>query len=80
MKLELIEPLCELSRGVYCLLLSSTVHPSTIYLLFLSDEVHALVQWLPFLGPDLAIWILGPVTHEQVEILQHAVGHPAGAR
>ncbi|KIM72691.1 hypothetical protein PILCRDRAFT_93354 [Piloderma croceum F 1598] len=42
--------------------------------------VRALVQRLPFLGPDLAIRILGPITHEQDKILQHAVGHPTGTR
>lgn len=47
-----------------------------------SDEVRALgrllsipaplVQRHPFPGPGLAIRILGPVTREQVKILQHA--------
>lgn len=32
----------------------------------------ALVQRHPFPGPGLAIRILGPVTREQVKILQHA--------
>ncbi|KAK7006350.1 hypothetical protein R3P38DRAFT_3326126 [Favolaschia claudopus] len=60
MKLKLIEPLRELFK----------------------DEVRALgrllsipaplVQRHPFPGPGLAIRILGPVTREQVEILQHA--------
>ncbi|TFK65108.1 GMP synthase [Pluteus cervinus] len=60
MKLKLIEPLRELFK----------------------DEVRALgrllnipaplVQRHPFPGPGLAIRILGPVTREQVKILQHA--------
>lgn len=60
MKLKLIEPLRELFK----------------------DEVRALgrllsipaplVQRHPFPGPGLAIRILGPVTREQVRILQHA--------
>ncbi|KAH0832836.1 hypothetical protein J3R83DRAFT_11763 [Lanmaoa asiatica] len=60
MKLKLIEPLRELFK----------------------DEVRALgrllsipaplVQRHPFPGPGLAIRILGPVTHEQVKILQQA--------
>ncbi|KAG2354167.1 hypothetical protein BDR07DRAFT_1614420 [Suillus spraguei] len=60
MKLKLIEPLRELFK----------------------DEVRALgrllsipaplVQRHPFPGPDLAIRILGPVTREQVKILQQA--------
>ncbi|EJD07093.1 GMP synthase [Fomitiporia mediterranea MF3/22] len=60
MKLKLIEPLRELFK----------------------DEVRALgrllsipnhlVQRHPFPGPGLAIRILGPVTHSQVEILQKA--------
>ena len=33
---------------------------------------HHLVQRHPFPGPGLAIRILGPVTREQVEILQQA--------
>lgn len=50
--------------------------------LFFSDEVRALgrlldipaplVQRHPFPGPGLAIRILGPVTREQVQILQQA--------
>lgn len=50
--------------------------------LFFTDEVRALgrllgipaplVQRHPFPGPGLAIRILGPVTREQVKILQHA--------
>ena len=58
------------------------VRSSTIYLLCLSDEVRALgrllsipaplVQRHPFPGPGLAIRILGPVTRDQVKILQHA--------
>jgi len=49
---------------------------------FFADEVRALgrllnipaplVQRHPFPGPGLAIRILGPVTREQVKILQHA--------
>ncbi|KAI0067321.1 GMP synthase [Artomyces pyxidatus] len=60
MKLKLIEPLRELFK----------------------DEVRALgrllsipaplVQRHPFPGPGLAIRILGPITREQVKILQHA--------
>ncbi|KAI0925644.1 GMP synthase (glutamine-hydrolyzing) [Taiwanofungus camphoratus] len=60
MKLKLIEPLRELFK----------------------DEVRALgrllsipdhlVQRHPFPGPGLAIRILGPVTREQVRVLQHA--------
>ncbi|KAL9713942.1 GMP synthase (glutamine-hydrolyzing) [Leucoagaricus gongylophorus] len=60
MKLKLIEPLRELFK----------------------DEVRALgrllsipaslVQRHPFPGPGLAIRILGPVTRDQVQILQHA--------
>ena len=48
----------------------------------MADEVRALgrllsipaplVQRHPFPGPGLAIRILGPVTREQVKILQHA--------
>ena len=76
MKLKLIEPLCELFKGVYYLLPSffrTKFAPSTA----LSAP---FVQQLPFFGPDLAIRVLGPVTREQAEILQHAVGYSTGAR
>lgn len=77
MKLKLIEPLRELFKGLvngilYC----------QLYSLFCVDEVRALgrllsipaplVQRHPFPGPGLAIRILGPVTREQVKILQQA--------
>ncbi|KAG5652988.1 GMP synthase (glutamine-hydrolyzing) [Sphagnurus paluster] len=68
MKLKLIEPLRELFKGRH--------HIHFFY------EVRALgrllsipaplVQRHPFPGPGLAIRILGPVTRDQVKILQHA--------
>lgn len=76
MKLKLIEPLRELFKGKWLWPLSTfIVHPPI-------DEVRALgrlllipaplVQRHPFPGPGLAIRILGPVTRDQVKILQHA--------
>ena len=79
MKLKLIEPLRELFKGVVPSRLSYVrvlIDPRAL------DEVRALgrllsipahlVQRHPFPGPGLAIRILGPVTREQVKILQHA--------
>jgi len=77
MKLKLIEPLRELFKGrdaaSYSMITVLTSHP---------DEVRALGRLLsipaqlvgrhPFPGPGLAIRILGPVTREQVKILQLA--------
>jgi len=74
-KLKLIEPLRELFEDVYYLLSSFAVHSSTIYLLFFQTKFAPsatlsapLVQRFPFLGPELAIRILGPVPREQVKI------------
>jgi GMP synthase (glutamine-hydrolysing) len=76
MKLKLIEPLRELFKGLYHLLIPNNT------LIFSQDEVRALGRLLqippnlvnrhPFPGPGLAIRILGPVTREQVQILQKA--------
>lgn len=77
MKLKLIEPLRELFKGK---------RPLDILItdiaLYCIDEVRALgrllsipqhlVQRHPFPGPGLAIRILGPVTQDQVKILQTA--------
>ncbi|KAF7791632.1 hypothetical protein EIP86_002651 [Pleurotus ostreatoroseus] len=60
MKLKLIEPLRELFKDEVRALGR-----------LLSIPAH-LVQRHPFPGPGLAIRILGPVTREQVRILQHA--------
>ncbi|KAK7690437.1 GMP synthase (glutamine-hydrolyzing) [Cerrena zonata] len=60
MKLKLIEPLRELFKDEVRALGR-----------LLSIPAH-LVQRHPFPGPGLAIRILGPVTREQVKILQHA--------
>ena len=81
MKLKLIEPLRELFKGIRL----SSFHVQrlpTISLFLWTDEVRALgrllsipahlVQRHPFPGPGLAIRILGPVTREQVKILQQA--------
>jgi GMP synthase (glutamine-hydrolysing) len=77
MKLKLIEPLRELFKGLSTY---PPAAPSTTDAI--ADEVRALgrllsipaplVQRHPFPGPGLAIRILGPVTREQVQILQHA--------
>ena len=58
------------------------LQPSSKHTVSHADEVRALgrllsipaplVQRHPFPGPGLAIRILGPVTREQVKILQHA--------
>lgn len=81
MKLKLIEPLRELFKGelVYPILEVQHAEQSAD---FITDEVRALgrllsipaplVQRHPFPGPGLAIRILGPVTREQVKILQQA--------
>jgi GMP synthase (glutamine-hydrolysing) len=76
MKLKLIEPLRELFKGLYHLVIPNNT------LIFPQDEVRALGRLLqippnlvnrhPFPGPGLAIRILGPVTREQVQILQKA--------
>ncbi|KAF9444687.1 GMP synthase [Macrolepiota fuliginosa MF-IS2] len=60
MKLKLIEPLRELFKDEVRALGRLLSIPAT------------LVQRHPFPGPGLAIRILGPVTREQVKILQHA--------
>ncbi|KAL4244301.1 GMP synthase [glutamine-hydrolyzing] [Abortiporus biennis] len=60
MKLKLIEPLRELFKDEVRALGRLLKIP------------HHLVQRHPFPGPGLAIRILGPVTREQVKILQHA--------
>jgi len=75
MRLKLIEPLRELFKGTH------TFHLHRIYSNSL-DEVRILGRLLsipaqlvgrhPFPGPGLAIRILGPVTREQVKILQQA--------
>lgn len=75
MKLKLIEPLRELFKGKYEFQANNVTHRRV-------DEVRALgrllsippplVQRHPFPGPGLAIRILGPVTQEQVKILQKA--------
>ena len=79
MKLKLIEPLRELFKGKR---LSPFSYPPFINDACFLDEVRALgrllsipahlVQRHPFPGPGLAIRILGPVTREQVKILQKA--------
>ncbi|KAG5645096.1 GMP synthase (glutamine-hydrolyzing) [Asterophora parasitica] len=62
MKLKLIEPLRELFKGTW-----------TVRALGRLLSIPApLVQRHPFPGPGLAIRILGPVTRDQVKILQHA--------
>ncbi|KXN82676.1 GMP synthase [glutamine-hydrolyzing] [Leucoagaricus sp. SymC.cos] len=60
MKLKLIEPLRELFKDEVRALGRLLSIPAT------------LVQRHPFPGPGLAIRILGPVTRDQVKILQHA--------
>ncbi|THH13301.1 hypothetical protein EW146_g6898 [Bondarzewia mesenterica] len=60
MKLKLIEPLRELFKDEVRVLGRLLSIPAP------------LVQRHPFPGPGLAIRILGPVTREQVKILQHA--------
>ena len=80
MKLKLIEPLRELFKGAY--LLNPPIKYYLLMPILYPDEVRALgrllsipaplVQRHPFPGPGLAIRILGPVTREQVKILQHA--------
>jgi GMP synthase (glutamine-hydrolysing) len=77
MRLKLIEPLRELFKGIH--LCSTSIRWSFIICI---DEVRALGRLLaipaqlvgrhPFPGPGLAIRILGPVTREQVKILQQA--------
>lgn len=77
MKLKLIEPLRELFKGELNQKCGIQTTDS-----FVVDEVRALgrllsipaplVQRHPFPGPGLAIRILGPVTREQVKILQQA--------
>ena len=76
MKLKLIEPLRELFKG------QRQLHTYVRVAEPLLDEVRALGRLLsipaplvkrhPFPGPGLAIRILGPVTREQVKILQQA--------
>ena len=76
MKLKLIEPLRELFKGQRQLHTYVRVAEPPL------DEVRALGRLLsipaplvkrhPFPGPGLAIRILGPVTREQVKILQQA--------
>jgi GMP synthase (glutamine-hydrolysing) len=78
MKLKLIEPLRELFKGISHFNSMLPEHVNTLAI----DEVRALgrllsipaalVQRHPFPGPGLAIRILGPVTREQVKILQQA--------
>lgn len=78
MKLKLIEPLRELFKGKRL----KYADPSNRYSPVIVDEVRALGRLLsipphlvnrhPFPGPGLAIRILGPVTREQVQILQKA--------
>ena len=81
MKLKLIEPLRELFKGTWFPI--DTTFYILHHLYFLSiDEVRALGRLLtipaqlvgrhPFPGPGLAIRILGPVTRDQVRILQLA--------
>ena len=82
MKLKLIEPLRELFKGEYLLSPLFIIRLLTDFMTTFLDEVRALgrllsipaplVQRHPFPGPGLAIRILGPVTREQVKILQHA--------
>ena len=82
MKLKLIEPLRELFKGEYLLSSLFIIRLLTDFMTTFLDEVRALgrllsipaplVQRHPFPGPGLAIRILGPVTREQVKILQHA--------
>lgn len=66
----------------YHSLRDSFQYPNLTFSSHILDEVRALgrllsipatlVQRHPFPGPGLAIRILGPVTREQVQILQHA--------
>jgi GMP synthase (glutamine-hydrolysing) len=79
MKLKLIEPLRELFKGTW---FSNRYYPISLISFVSIDEVRALGRLLsipaqlvgrhPFPGPGLAIRILGPVTREQVRILQLA--------
>jgi GMP synthase (glutamine-hydrolysing) len=79
MKLKLIEPLRELFKGKEIHWAFRCCPREQMYFI---DEVRALgrllsipaplVQRHPFPGPGLAIRILGPVTREQVQILQKA--------
>ena len=81
MKLKLIEPLRELFKGMWFRSIYDTLH-YIIGFFHLLDEVRALGRLLsipqqlvgrhPFPGPGLAIRILGPVTRDQVRILQLA--------
>jgi len=80
MKLKLIEPLRELFKGMW-VPIDTTFHISLVSFISI-DEVRALGRLLsipeqlvgrhPFPGPGLAIRILGPVTRDQVRILQLA--------
>ena len=78
MKLKLIEPLRELFKGLFFYASSRLI----LIIFARIDEVRALgrllsipstlVQRHPFPGPGLAIRILGPITPNQVTILQQA--------
>ena len=82
MKLKLIEPLRELFKGMWFQSTLRFISYIIGFFLFSIDEVRALGRLLsipgqlvgrhPFPGPGLAIRILGPVTRDQVRILQLA--------
>ena len=82
MKLKLIEPLRELFKGMWFQSTLRFISYIISFFLFSIDEVRALGRLLsipgqlvgrhPFPGPGLAIRILGPVTRDQVRILQLA--------